>query len=275
MTPIDIDKALVCIESSARLGQISAMEDLGNKYSSGKKIPKNLHEALYWYSLAAESGHIESTRKAGMCCKELEDWPRALTFLKKAMDHGDPKAINNLIEMYSSGQGVAVDKAEARRLRRIIAEQGYDWAQYLLAHDLHFGTDGPEDQIESTHLYRLSAEQGYLSAMNGLGLRLMLGLGAPADPLAGAEWLLKAARRGQARSMHTLATLYLNGQAGLPRDYGLGYRWLLRARKGYQSGTDPDVNLSALLNLIAEVEAKLAPELIRQWQEQAEHQQIE
>ena len=74
-----------------------------------------------------------------------------------------------MLEMcYSSGEGVAQDKAEAVRLYRLAAAQGLAGAQYTLGDKFSKGVGVAQDHAEAVRLYRLAAAQGHASAAAAL-----------------------------------------------------------------------------------------------------------
>ncbi len=70
--------------------------------------------------------------------------------------------------MFSIGEGVAQDKAEAVRLYRLAAAQGDADAQYMLGYMFSNGEGVAQDQAEAVRLWRLAAAQGHAKAAAAL-----------------------------------------------------------------------------------------------------------
>ena len=74
-----------------------------------------------------------------------------------------------MLEMcYSSGEGVAQDKAEAVRLYRLSAAQGNAYAQANLGNMFENGQGVAQDRAEAIRWYRLAAAQGNADATAAL-----------------------------------------------------------------------------------------------------------
>ena len=72
-----------------------------------------------------------------------------------------PPAQYNLGFMYTNGEGVPRDNAEAVRWYRLAAEQGYAKAQLNLGGMYALGRGLPQDDAEAVRWFRLAADQGY------------------------------------------------------------------------------------------------------------------
>ena len=70
--------------------------------------------------------------------------------------------------MFSNGQGVAQDYAEAVRLYRLAAAQGYAIAQSNLGVMFENGQGVAQDRAEAIRWYRLAAAQGHARAQANL-----------------------------------------------------------------------------------------------------------
>jgi TPR repeat protein len=70
--------------------------------------------------------------------------------------------------MFYNGQGVAQDYAEAGRLYRLAAAQGYAFAQINLGVMFEKGQGVAPDRAEAIRWYRLAAAQGHASATASL-----------------------------------------------------------------------------------------------------------
>jgi hypothetical protein len=70
--------------------------------------------------------------------------------------------------MFSNGQGVAQDYAEAVRLYRLAADQGDADAQFNLGVMFEYGQGVAKNRAEAIRWYRLAAAQGQANATAAL-----------------------------------------------------------------------------------------------------------
>jgi Sel1 repeat len=98
--------------------------------------------------------------------------------------------------MYADGRGVAKNEAEAARLYRLAAEEGYAVAQFILGVNYEFGRGVAKDEVEAARLYRLAAEQAFAPTRAYLGIMYENGSGGlPKDTP------VPPARRDRSRSV--------------------------------------------------------------------------
>ena len=74
----------------------------------------------------------EAAPESGYAAYRRGDYQTALRILRPLAENGDARAQFNVGVMYSEGQGVPQDHAEAGKWYRLSAEQGYAQAQYNL-----------------------------------------------------------------------------------------------------------------------------------------------
>ena len=139
--------------------------------------------------------YVNSYTKLRWRCVEGHEWettPSAME-LRVKTGYWCPKcprgalAQSNLGLMYTTGEGVPEDDAEAVRWYRLAAEQGVARAQYSLGFKYATGAGVPQDDVEAVRWYRLAADQGEANAQNNLGLMYETGTGRPAGLRAGAH----------------------------------------------------------------------------------------
>ena len=157
---------------------------------------------------------------------------------------GDVEAQRDLGFMYSVGQDVPQDYAEAAKWYRLAAEQGDGFAQLNLGDMYKFGRGVPQDYPEAAKWYRLAAEHGYVSARDfvddydeaakwrglatiqgddaevqyNLGVMYHHGKGVPPYYAKAAKWYRLAAEQGHVDAQYNLAVMYGRGIRA-PGDY--------------------------------------------------------
>ena len=106
------------------------------------------------------------------------------------------------------GDGVEQDYAEAVRLWRLAAEQGYALAQNNLGYAYYNGDGVKQDYAEAVRWYRLAAEQGDADAQNNLGIAYASGKGVEQDYAEAVRWYRLAAEQGYALAQYNLGIAY-------------------------------------------------------------------
>jgi S1-C subfamily serine protease len=119
--------------------------------------------------------------------------------------------------MYSQGQGVPRDSAEAAKWYTQAAELGLAEAQYALAALYSTGDGVPLDPSEAVKWYSKAAEQGNALAQYALAICYSTGNGVPKDAKEAATWYAKAAEQGRAEAQFRLAAMYAVGE-DVPKD---------------------------------------------------------
>ncbi len=128
--------ALRGLRTKAENGDSVMQFTLGYMYENGQGVPKDLAQAVAWYSRAAEQGNAYSQHNLGVMYRDGEGVPedavQAVVWFRKAADRGLPEAQFNLGVMYHNGQGVPQDLAQAEAWYRKAAQQGNADAQKQL-----------------------------------------------------------------------------------------------------------------------------------------------
>ena len=130
-------------------GKVVEQTDAGS--SRGQPVPQDDAEAVRWYRMAAQQGHVYAQSNLGIMYAEghgvLQDDAEAVHWYRKAAEQGDADAQGNLGLMYDLGRGVQ-DSAEAVRWYRKAAEQGEPAAQENLGRMYERGRGVPRDYVQ-------------------------------------------------------------------------------------------------------------------------------
>ncbi|RMH17921.1 MAG: sel1 repeat family protein [Gammaproteobacteria bacterium] len=172
----DYPKAFRIIKEYAEKGDPEAQNYLGNLYSRGQGVEKNLELAAEWYQKAANQGHAD--------------------------------AQNNLGIAYSRGLGVAKDGVYAMALFRQAAEKGHIDAQNNLGGILITGQGVERNIPEAIRWFKKAAAKNSAKAQFNLGLIYSNGMGVRRDIQQGVAWLQKAANQGHLGALNSLAWIY-------------------------------------------------------------------
>ena len=189
---------------------------------AGSFDPKSLQ-------IVAEKGDPEAEFTLGQAYDTGKGVPpepkKALEYYRRAAEHGNAKAQNNLASFYATGTGgVHKNDVEARKWLRKAAEQGAALAQDNLGLML-----AQENDPEALKWFQRAAEQGLLSAQLHLGNIYYHGSnGVKRDYVQAFTWLQKAAEQNNPWAQNILGVMYQNGQGG-KSDPALAMLWFERA----------------------------------------------
>ena len=131
-----IDDALLV---KANSGDAAAQVAVGESYEAGKGVPKDLNQAAAWYQKAADKNNMSGELHIAALYRDggkgfARDMAQAAVWYQKAADQGDVEAQATMGTLYSMGQGVAVNYAEA-----------YYWL------DLAAAVKGPKQEMYAAH----------------------------------------------------------------------------------------------------------------------------
>lgn len=162
--------------------------------------------------------------------------PKTLAEWRRRAQSGDTAAQVYLGMAYQYGAGVPTDSAEAERLYRAAALNGYAFGQVLLGGILSNGVR-PHDFQEAFRWFLLAAEQGDAAGQEAIGDAYRYGRGVPKNSSEAVRWYRMAAKQGLASAQWKVGGAYRLG-AGVKRDYGLAYMWFTLA-SSHSHSIDP------------------------------------
>lgn len=129
------------LEAMSESGDHKAQGNLGFMYQYGYGVRANYNESLKWYKLAASDGDPLAEGTVGRLYFEKQDYKNALPWFKKCALHDIQSGTERKTEqailacqgmvgtMYLYGQGVPVNKPEAKVWLKKAADQGEGSAQ--------------------------------------------------------------------------------------------------------------------------------------------------
>jgi len=121
-------------QSKANQGVADAQFNLGLLYERGVGTPQDTKQAVYWYTKAAEQGHVQAQYKLGKLYR------------------------------FSGDDEFPQDYKQSVYWHTKAAEQGHILAQYKLGHMYEYGDEGPQDYKQAFFWYTKAAEQGHVFA---------------------------------------------------------------------------------------------------------------
>ncbi|MCY3757517.1 MAG: tetratricopeptide repeat protein [Acidobacteria bacterium] len=112
------------IQRRAQQGDPGAQYALGDMYSTGEGVPRDVRKAVKWYRKAAEQGHASAQFALVLYSSEVPEWEE---WLRLAAKQGHIQAQLYLASRYREG-----DWVKAVKWYREAAEKGHAEAQTLL-----------------------------------------------------------------------------------------------------------------------------------------------
>lgn len=193
---------------AAQQGDALAQYNMGVRYFTGQKKPRDYAKAAKWFRRAAEQGNADAQFYLG--------------------------------SMYSNGEGVPRSYAKAALWFHKAAEQNNIYAQYDLGLTYEDGQGEPQDPAKAVKWFRKAAQQGNADAQCKLGLAYVTGQGVSRDYAEAAKWFGKAAELGDAEAQFYLGNMYGSG-LGVPRDEVKAYKWWMLAKARSPAGEEVHV----------------------------------
>jgi hypothetical protein len=131
----------------------------------------------------------------------------AMKWMRKAADHGHPKASFRMAMAFDSGDGITANKKIAVSWLRRAAHEGYAEAQYELGRRCVLSDDPEYAPMDGIKWYEQAARQGHLRAQYGLAMCLFSGRGVARDRAGAYYWMSLAAEGGLHKAEHRLPLL--------------------------------------------------------------------
>lgn len=132
--------------------------------------------------------------------------------------------VGNYYSGYFGGERYSI----ALKILQPLAENGDAHAQFSLGEMYESGKGLPVNKAEAISWYRKSAALGYSQAQGRLGRLYEDGDGVPQNYKEAFEWYLKSANQGDAFYLYRLADLYAKG-LGVARDFQSAEEWYIKA----------------------------------------------
>jgi len=253
------------LKPEADKGNSAAQFELGRRFADGNGILKDSSEAVDWWQKAAVQGFPPAEYDLGLAYGRGDGVPKdaeqGIKWCRMAADAGLPVAQEFIGALYAlPHSSLKQDYAQAFKLFKAAADQGYPHAEYLLALCYRDGK-GTETNINESILWlQRAASNGLANAQVVLGKHCvdagiisggipkqiepdfpMAKLRTNSDFIRGVEWFQKAANQGNPDGQIYLGTAYATG-FGIDKDLAEAYKWLMLA-----STNEPDL-VTALID---------------------------
>jgi TPR repeat protein len=161
-------------------------------------IDPDLEESLYWFTKAAQAGHIKAQGNLGMMNLKgvgtVQNLHEGFHWLSKVADSGHTKSKYHVGSMLLTGKGVVKNISKGLALLLEAANEGDVEAQMIIGSAYFEGKDVDRNFEEALY------------------------------------WLKKASLNGEANAQYNLGLLYMQHPNSLVRDYRIAYKWLYSSK---------------------------------------------
>ncbi|UXM96588.1 sel1 repeat family protein (plasmid) [Bartonella sp. HY329] len=159
------EKSRILYQKATEQGDPSAQYQLGSSYRYGfGEKKRDGAEALKWFELAANQGHIGAQRSLGMMYLLGEDikidTAKGLKWLERAANQNDSNSQYFLATIYEEGKRVPVDKKLALKWLERAAEQKLIDSQRFIQRINENSDDPIKHDAEAIKLLTRASEQG-------------------------------------------------------------------------------------------------------------------
>jgi len=181
-----------------------AMYQLGRAYAANRQLP----EAMSAWRKAADKGSTTAMVELGVLYGTgngvARDEGQARKLLERAAEAGNPRGISNLAAL--GGGGATADPARSRELLRRAAETNAE-AQYQLGMMLAEGSGGQKDDVAARAMFEKAAVQNHAGALERMGAFASEGRGGPKDSAGAKAYYERAAALGDEDARKALENL--------------------------------------------------------------------
>jgi uncharacterized protein len=194
------------VRQLAKEGDMQAQCELGQAYYEGDRVPKDYAEALGWLRKAADQFHLYANTYLGDMYESGE---------------GVPADRAEAVRYYFRAADIAIAIIEEESMSGKIGESRWD-SDWLMG---AVGDGATHGHAEAARLWRQFADNGWATAQRWHGFIYEEGEGVPQDYAEAVRWYCKAADQGEIYAQRRLGLAYANGR-GVTQDYVLAHMWL-------------------------------------------------
>jgi len=210
----------------------------GRMCEHGIMMEKNIEEAVNWYKLAAEAGHIGAQRRLGVIHylgRGVEkNTKEAIKWFTMAADQGDAASLSNLASLYYNSE--EPDYQKSFKYYKMLAERGDKDAQFLLATMFRDGEGTEQSYEKAFEWFSKAAQSGDAASQVELGKMYLRGMGVEANNEEAFGLFKKAAKDKNSEyygdSARFLGILLSKGQGCERNLVDARYYFKIAAKKG-------------------------------------------
>ncbi len=194
VAPADVDTAIKFCKSASGSSR-RAMFQLGRAYAAKGQT----QEAVATYRRAIDKGSTAAMIELGVLLGTgngvARDEPQARKLFERAAAAGNPRGDTNLAAL-AAGGATSSDPIQSRALLEKAAEANSAEAQYQLGVMYANGEGGPQDDFAARSLFEKAAAQNHSGALLAMGVFAQDGRGGPEDSRAAKSYFERAIALG-------------------------------------------------------------------------------
>jgi TPR repeat protein len=194
-----------CKNASAKSRR--AMFELGRALAANGQTP----EAIAAWRKAAATGSTSAMVELGVALATGEgvaqDQDQARKLFERAAQGGNPRGVTNMAALASSAGGAPTDPVKARAMLVKGADANSAEAEYQLGLMTADGVGGPKDDTAARTLFEKAAAQNHAGALERMGAFAQSGRGGPKDEAAAKAFYARAAALGNEEARAALKRL--------------------------------------------------------------------
>lgn len=213
-TEVDKGKALGYFERAAKLGNIDAINMLGNMSLLGEEMQSSQAGAYRYYEQAAKKNNPSAIYNLGVCYFEgigiKVDRQKAIKLFQKAASLDVAEACYRLGNLSDNGDDVELDYVEAYKWYLKAAEGHHKDAEKKIGDYFYFGNNKIKmNKTRAFEWYLRSAIDGNVDGMIDTAMCFRAGIGTEANQAKAFYWYQKAADTNNPKALNLLGDCYL------------------------------------------------------------------
>lgn len=213
--------------------------ELGNCYLGGEIVVRDLKIAAYWFSKAAEQGHMDAQFELAKCYRDrkgvVKDLRTAAHWFMKSAEQGHMNAQFELAKCYRDRKGMVKSLRTAAHWFSKAEKQGHLEAQFELAKCYRDGKGITKDLKTAADFFFKAATEGYIGAQFELGNCYQCGEGFDKNYEMAFRWYYSAAQKKHLRSkkiVNHFFKLAEKGNADMQFALGICFKGYREINKG-------------------------------------------
>jgi TPR repeat protein len=254
-------------ESESRIQHKPIAEhNVGGDYFHGMGVAKDLEQARFWYTRAAEQGFAHSEWMLGRIYVEgigvAPNREEGLKWLSKSLAQGHSPTMMTLAAMYTDRNGIPQDPQLVFDLHRAAAQQGNHYSEFELGRFYRAGYLGAPDYDQAIAWFQKAAAANYGPADQFLGEMYETGKGVSLDPAQAAMHYQRAADLGVSGAIQKLGEIYRDG-TGVASDLVKACMWFTVGAK--MGAAESESALEILRPKLTEAQRQMAASTANSW----------
>lgn len=210
-------------------GDVTAQNEIADRYVDGRNLPKDWKIALCWYRAAARYGSAYAEFWLGLFYQQgwivKQSDPVAAHWFTLARQHHDTTvAERKVADRYADNNSGVHDMSKALVWYERAAKK-HDLPAELALGNFYATSHTSSDIQRALSWYGKASAQHSIEADYHIGQIYYRGVGIPQNLPEAHKWLLRAAERGYKPAQYNLAEMYYQG-IGVSQDWIKAYAWL-------------------------------------------------